>query len=261
MKKNSLTHILTALVLFAGGTVLLLINIGVISWEIKQIIVACYPYLLLIIGILVFLKSLKVPFGSAMFCGFFLMLLSCLLVADRLGFYPFHLYDAVELWPAIIIFAALRMLFLNKKIRVEIKNNRSKKSDNGLEKVEQIPEVRGFSIGSFEYSHSNWALEPMKMYKMIGDYHIDLSKAFISDRETTIELNGWIGDVEIIVPQNIPIRVKAKVNIGDVKVFSLSSSHAAGPVVSFESPEYDAATKKVNIQISLVIGDVRIDKV
>ncbi|WP_141770014.1 hypothetical protein [Bacillus sp. OV322] len=55
---------------------------------------------------------------------------------------------------------------------MEIKNDRSKKSGNGLEKVKRIPKTRGFSIGSFEYSHSNWALEPVKMYKMIGDYHI-----------------------------------------------------------------------------------------
>jgi len=341
MNKSSLNRAFTAMILLLTGLLLLLTNIGVISLEIKEMFVEVYPILLLLLGLYLFLSCFSGKSANKLFVGLFLITYSSLLLVSKFTNLEFKIWN---LWPLIIIFIGLKLLFKNKEIgnknteycegdndsdfdysqkiedaldhlekgKVKLKelsnddlgqinqnaqagievtkiigadiNQQIEDAWNQINKSQEMinsllaagaPELRKnkstqkskvktskmLTIGSVEFNQSNWHLEPMDIYHAIGDYSFDFNKAYIPEREILIQLKGWIGDVNIIVPEDIPIRVKAKVSIGEVTIFSSSSAHVFGPNVFFESPQYEDAVKKIDFVIDMMIGEVKIDKV
>ena len=278
-----------AILLFAAGALLLLMNLGIITLEWVEIWNHFYMFIFLLAGLYYFVTGFRRIFGMRMFAGFLLLAIGSLLLLDRLGYFPFQLGMAWKLWPIGIIFIALRMMFKPKRFtgrlkaevdwegtgradpdaqkdRREIEDaidssylirlGRKKENQGGHSRMKKM-----FTIGSLELNKDNWSLEPITMYKTIGDYHIDLGKAFIPDGTTPIILSGWIGNVEILVPEDIPIRVSAEVSIGEITVLERYIDSSVGSKVEYESPSYKEAKKKIDFSISLSIGDVKIKKV
>lgn len=338
MKKRSLNRALAASILLLTGFLLLLINIGVISLEIKEMFVEVYPILLLLAGIYLFVSYFSRKSGNKLFIGLFLITYSTLLLISKLTNLDFKIWN---LWPLLIVFIGLQLLLSKNKhivyqdkteyyedingsnsnhvneqgeysqkveeavvhlengkvklrevdkqtrentsidgiIHQQIEDvwtqiNKSQETINSLKligeselrkkKSKEKSNVRNskmVTLGSVDFNQSNWHLEPMNIYHGIGDYSFDFNKAYIPERETLIQLKGWIGDVNILIPEGIPIRVQAKVTIGEVTIFSSSSAHVFGPNVYFESPHYEEAVKKIDFVIDMMIGEVKIDKV
>lgn len=339
MKKRSLNRALAASILLLTGFLLLFINIGVISLEIKEMFVEVYPILLLLAGIYLFVSYFSRKSGNKLFIGLFLITYSTLSLISKFTNLDFKIWN---LWPLLIVFIGLQLLLSKNKhivyqdkteyyedisgsnsnhvrneqgeysqkveealvhlengkvklrevdkqtrentsidgiIHQQIENvwaqiNKSQETINSLKLIGELDlrkkrskaksKVRNskmVTLGSVDFNQSNWHLEPMNIYHGIGDYSFDFNKAYIPERETLIQLKGWIGDVNILIPEGIPIRVQAKVTIGEVTIFSSSSAHVFGPNVYFESPHYEEAVKKIDFVIDMMIGEVKIDKV
>lgn len=350
MKKRSLNRALAASILLLTGFLLLLINIGVISLEIKEMFVEIYPMLLLLAGVYLFISYFSRKSGNKLFIGLFLITYSTLLLISKFTNLDFKIWN---LWPLLIVFMGLQLLlsknkhivyqdkteyyednsrldskhnvqgdysqkveeallhlecgkeklreFSGKEVDKQIREktqageeftniideyiqeqiedvwtqiNKSQEIMNSLKltdepdlrkkKTKEKSKVRNskmVTLGSVDFNQSNWHLEPMNIYHAIGDYSFNFNKAYIPERETLIQLKGWIGDVNILIPEDIPIRVQAKVTIGEVTIFSSSSAHVFGPNVYFESPQYEEAVKKIDFVIDMMIGEVKIDKV
>lgn len=270
LRYRSINQILFALFLLVVGIVLLLVNIGVISLEIKDFIVVSYPFLLLAVGISMLLKRLFAKQMDDLFLSSFLILFSTLLVLDRFGVITFTFWDVWKLWPALLILIALSMLFKKNTFKVHITNDMSTDMyKKGLEDMiidaegqsKDPKKLRGLSIGDVSFKESNWALEPMELYNAIGDYFIDFSKAYIPEKETPILVQGWIGDVKMIIPENIPVHIQSEITIGDIRIFDHKTDVISRRSAVFKSPGYDEATRKLKITIRLKIGSIRIDKV
>jgi lia operon protein LiaF len=270
--RHSINQIVFAAILVIVGIFLLLLNIGVISLEIKAIIVESYPFIFLLISFLSLLKKFKRSNKTSLFWWFFFFSFSLMLCLDRFGFITFHIRDFWRLWPVLFIYYGLMLIIRKDKVKVIF----NPKEPPGPRMLEELgvdepfnkndhhfysgKKSRSFSIGDIEYKKSNWSLEPMNLYNTIGDYFIDFSKAYIPEKETPIVVQGWIGDVKMIVPDDVSVKVEARVKIGDIRIFDLQSSDINRQMF-FESPGYNEAVKKLNITIDLKIGSVRIDKV
>jgi lia operon protein LiaF len=258
-----------AICLLAVGVALLLVNIGVISLEIKQLFVVSYPFLLLTYGLISLIGNLINRIANYFFT-LFIIIFSGLLVLDRLHIIGFQFAEFWKLWPIILIYGAIAFLFGNRKsgkkagvdIKLEKKDamfqqsviriNKNRKKEGKFSK--------GFSIGDVNLNNDNWAVEPMKLFNSIGDYFIDFSKAYIPEKETKIEIKGWIGDVKILIPDDLPVQIEGEVKIGEFRIFN-SSKDGISNSLTYKSSEYDQAIKKINLQIYLKIGDIRIERV
>lgn len=261
MKHKSINQTLFALFLLALGVVLLLINIGVISMEIKEIFVVFYPFFLFIIGLSMLLKNLLRRERKKFTFSTLLLLFSSLLILDRFEVIAFAFRDVWKLWPVLLILVALSLLFKKSTLKIDIdlsSKDKEFKRDSGNEFIKT--QKTSSLIGSISYKESNWSLEPMELNNSIGDYFIDFSKAFIPDRETPIFINGWIGDVKILIPENIPVDIEVDWNIGDIRIFDIKED-SMNRGMHYRSPNYDEATKKLKIVIEVKIGSIRIDKV
>jgi|GEM_PF-3038886 len=354
MRKLSSSKFLFALFLLATGSVLLLVNLNLISLEIMNIFYNLFPYLLLVLSLFWLLQWVQNKRKSGkLFWGLFMLLFSCFLIADRLGYIYFGFWDFWKLWPFILIYHAFRILF-GKKMPVKIEyqdkmddfgpvihihtGRKDKKKENSLneeveveyqesnadeEQLERVEEkvrtaiqeaiskvegisdenlkkviietldhslskenlkqvmkisdrktkkgakdnnlqvnVFGMKIGDVEYNSPNWSLEPIFLENTVANYFIDLSKAFIPEGETPIVLKGKMGDIEVLIPEDLAVKINVYNSVGDVTIFDNSyPAVGSGKEYFYESPDYELASRKIKLEIHLSIGSVQIDRV
>lgn len=116
-------------------------------------------------------------------------------------------------------------------------------------------ESRSSLIGDFYLTSGRFELESLYIWNGIGDVVIDLSRALIQEEDAFLVVKGWVGDVTIYVPVDLPVSVSAEVTLGDLDVFG----HRQGGVsrcVVMRSENFEQAPQKVNINISLLVGDI-----
>jgi len=88
-----------------------------------------------------------------------------------------------------------------------------------------------------------------------GDIRIDLTQATFAEKENRVYAQLGIGDIKIIVPEDLPLRAKGNVGVGDVHLLS-KTSHGLGCQVTYESKDYRNERRKVYIKASVGIGDI-----
>lgn len=116
-------------------------------------------------------------------------------------------------------------------------------------------ESRSSLIGDFYLTSGRFELESLYIWNGIGDVVIDLSRALIQGEEVVLAVKGWIGDVTIYVPVDLPVSVAAEVTIGDLDVFGHRQGGISRSVV-MRSDNFEQAPQKAKINISLIIGDI-----
>lgn len=117
-------------------------------------------------------------------------------------------------------------------------------------------------IGDIHLGQDYWVLEPTNVSHFIGDTIIDLTKANIPLGETKLTVSAFIGDVKVFVPNDIQleISVNASAFIGDMKVMD---RHEGGLFrnMRYDTVHYSEADKKINLTVSMFIGDVTVKRV
>jgi lia operon protein LiaF len=66
-----------------------------------------------------------------------------------------------------------------------------------------------------------------------------------------------MGDLDVWVPRDVPLAVKVSAGLGDVRLFENKSS-GFGPRLEFVSPEFDQATRRLELDVSVGLGDVNV---
>ncbi|CAM5796137.1 MULTISPECIES: cell wall-active antibiotics response protein LiaF [Brevibacillus] len=116
---------------------------------------------------------------------------------------------------------------------------------------------RSSLIGDFHLTSGRFELSQLHIWHGVGNVVIDLSRAMLMDDEAFLIVDGWVGDVTIYVPVDMPVAVSAEVRIGDLEVFG----HRQGGInrsVMIRSEQYEQEAQKIHVQISLLVGDVKV---
>lgn len=133
---------------------------------------------------------------------------------------------------------------------------------NGWETRKGRPVERSNFIGDIHLGHDYWELEPTVVSHFIGDTVIDLTKARIPYGETKLTVSSFIGDVKVFVPNDVQVEISvtASAFIGDMKVLD---RHEGGMFrhMKYDTKHYMEAEKKINLTVSMFIGDVFVKRV
>jgi lia operon protein LiaF len=116
-------------------------------------------------------------------------------------------------------------------------------------------DFRSSLIGDFHLTSGRFELSRLYIWHGVGNVVIDLSRALLAEEEALLAVDGWVGDVTIYVPVDLPVAISAEVTIGDLEVFG----HRQGGLnryVSIRSEDYEQAAQKVKLNISLIVGDI-----
>lgn len=198
--------------------------------------------------------------------GLFVGILGGLKILDQLQLVTFSYSDWWRLWPVFIIAIAFQGLFWKKKIRVNIAphdNDEKTVIKNKIKSQTKKKHKRNHHnvfIGELKFKDPNWPLEPMSIHNGIGNYYFDLSKAYIPEGETPILIKGWMGELKMLVPEDVAVEIDVCVSVGEIRLFDRKSSEVS-PQYYYRSPDYEEANKRIRMSIAIKIGSVRIMRV
>ncbi|MUV36585.1 Protein LiaF [Lentibacillus sp. JNUCC-1] len=255
MRGRFLTN-LVAITLITFGVLLVLANVGVIQFDFKTIWHHFYPVLFVVFGLKWLINGLRNKGGSWIFGSLFL-LVGILLLLDRFDVIAFGFEDMLKLWPLLIIYIGFSMIGWpwKKKGRTFVY------TENGEKKVfHRHRKSSRFSIGDHSFNEENWTLTPIDYRDAVGDYYINIAKAFIPEEEIPIRINNWAGEIQILLPKDVPCRVDASVKAGELIVFG-EALDGINRSLFFESPDYADATRKLGMHLRMKAGSIRVDRV
>ncbi len=107
------------------------------------------------------------------------------------------------------------------------------------------PDLTGKEIKRENFSHG------------LGNIVLDLTRATIPDGQNSMRASHGLGDLRVIVPRDLAVSVKASAGMGEVRVFGERADGIA-PHLEFRSDDYATATRKLDIDASAGLGDVRV---
>ncbi|GEM_PF-908535 len=107
------------------------------------------------------------------------------------------------------------------------------------------PDLSGKEIRRESFSHG------------LGDFDLDLTRAVFPEGAQVVRASHGLGDLTVIVPRDLAVRVRASVGLGDVKLFG-ERSGGIGPHLTFQSDDYATATRKLDLEASVGLGDVKV---
>lgn len=258
MRKLSPGKILFAVCLVGLGVLLLLVNTGIISMEITEAIVFFYPFLLVVLGVVWLVESL-IPHSRRghLFWGVLFIVLGGLLVADRLEMITFTLDMVWKLWPLVLVYIGFRML-TGHGIRVMI--NTDKKEGHTHTHKHKQGRSFGRIVSEVSYKDENWTVEPIDRWSGVGDIDFDFTKAFIPDKETKIRLFGWVGDIKILIPEDVEFSVEANANVGDIHIGDYGEEGLLKEFY-YTTNGYGEAVRKLAFDFDFRVLDLRVDRV
>lgn len=112
-------------------------------------------------------------------------------------------------------------------------------------------------LESIRWNKEPWVLQNMAVWSIVGEMNLDLSLAIIEESETTLLLQGVVGDIDIIVPDDIGVHIQSTILIGQTKI-GIEQQDGLVTKMTWQSLNYDTAEHKVNITLSYVVGDVNV---
>jgi lia operon protein LiaF len=112
-------------------------------------------------------------------------------------------------------------------------------------------------IDSIRLGKEPWILKDSSIWYIVGETHIDLSLAILEKKETILILQGVIGDVELIVPEDIGVSVNASVVFGQIDV-ALQRESGVMNKLFWQSPNFERADHHVKLVVSYIVGDIDI---
>jgi len=110
-------------------------------------------------------------------------------------------------------------------------------------------------LGDIRLGEREWTLEDATVETGLGNVRIDLAKASITPGQHRLHIYGWMGKIEISVPENLAVSARGTVSLGTVTIME-SKREGFFPELALTSPNYDAAETRLEIKMSLLMGDV-----
>jgi len=249
------------------GVYFLLENLGY-DIGLNEIINSYWPVIIIIFGLKQLFNGL-VNFSSgyrrnqwitgALLRGIIVTGIGFILLGNNLSWFSFSLGDIWDLfWPILIIYIGLKIIFNS-----HIHRRKGEKIEFNFETGFKGSKLnkRKLWFGEAIYGIGEaWQLDDLQIWHGIGESTINLSSAIIPEREVIIELTGIVGEVKVLVPQDLAIKVNVDVSVGEVTVFNHNQS-GTSRFISYVSEDYDQVVRKVNLLISLKVGEIKVKRV
>lgn len=154
-------------------------------------------------------------------------------------------------WPLVLIVLGIGAIRISRKL--------SHKFQWEKEKVE--PEVEGGEIrisrkfGSYDFDFKGKELGSGKIELVLGEASFDIRDAIIPEGHNILKILSKMASVKIKANKEQPLMIKAKVLMGEVKIFENRQSGFV-PEVEYKSDTFETSPSKLTLLIKHSIGEV-----
>ena len=194
------------------------------------------------------------------FWGLILVSLGALLLPDQMNLLDFGEFLS-RFWPLIFIFIGARMI-LSRSSRTAQETTvippaaTTWQSPGGTPYLTDVITENRF-IGDVDFRLQSEDFRGGTVTTFIGDFNIDLSQVAIKHGDRYLTLSGFIGDVMLVLPKNLPYKIQANAFVGDFKVFGRKDD-GVGLNKVYKSMDFDTASARLHVRISYFIGDLTV---
>jgi len=115
-------------------------------------------------------------------------------------------------------------------------------------------------IGDIDINLNGMPVTNVEVSSFIGDIDMRLHGATLTKGLNRIVISGFIGDVRILVPADLPIFVHASNFVNDIDLMGQRVSGFSNTLDS-QTEKYTGAESKIYLAINTFIGDIRVYKV
>ncbi|MFC3804236.1 cell wall-active antibiotics response protein LiaF [Cohnella sp. GCM10012308] len=112
-------------------------------------------------------------------------------------------------------------------------------------------------ILSMRQDRPGWVLRSMGSWHLYGEVRLDLSGVVQEDNETNVVLQGIVGDIEIVVPEDYGVLVEANVLLGQVTVDGQGDGGMMRRM-SWSTPGFARQDQQIKLQFNYIVGNIRI---
>jgi lia operon protein LiaF len=102
-----------------------------------------------------------------------------------------------------------------------------------------------------------WQVSDEEFWLGIGDVTLDMTSAEIPPGETHLRVVQFVGDIRLSLPEGVGVSLSSTAMIGSVRAFGRKRDIFFTPL-RLSSENYETAERKVRLETSMFIGDVRI---
>lgn len=115
-------------------------------------------------------------------------------------------------------------------------------------------------LESLRWDREPWVLSNMSRWSLLTEARLDLSLALQEEQDVTVMLQGIVGDIVVIVPEEYGVSLEAHVWLGRVSSDDEKDSGLMNKRV-WQSSNFAESTHKVKLIFSFVVGDIEIKMV
>jgi len=118
--------------------------------------------------------------------------------------------------------------------------------------------ARDALAGSIRRSGPDWTLDNERYQVGLGEIHLDLTRAYIAEGEHRLDLECFIGSINVVVPRIVGVSASAHCSMGSISVLG-EKADGIGRTVTARSSDYGAAVRKLVIDADVAMGEIRIE--
>jgi hypothetical protein len=105
--------------------------------------------------------------------------------------------------------------------------------------------------------YGTWQVANEEFYTGVGDVRLDMTNADIPEGETRIRVLIGVGSVDVRVPEGVGVAVSSMGFVTDAKVLGRKQVAVFTPL-EVASDDYQAAGRKVHLEMVNFVGDVKV---
>jgi lia operon protein LiaF len=155
-------------------------------------------------------------------------------------------YIIGNLWPLLLILLGIYIIAGNRRFR-------------GYGRVtEEFTDNR--LIGDMRLDFDGKGIGDVSVSHIIGDLSIDLTGAQLKPGVNHLDASIVIGDATILVPARFPLKISARILIGDIR-FGGRREGGIMPRIEHTDDNYETSESRLLVTIGGVIGDLTLQRV
>jgi lia operon protein LiaF len=149
----------------------------------------------------------------------------------------------------------------SKKVPVQIQPIMIERKHDESSLLERKPRWKNSFFSSQKTPERVYEWEDINIQGGISDVVIDLSYTVLPKGEAVIVIRHLIGNVQILVPYEVEVRLHHSVIYGSAIVFERKEANLWNETVYFQTKGYKEAEQKVKILTSMIIGTIEVKHV
>jgi lia operon protein LiaF len=112
-------------------------------------------------------------------------------------------------------------------------------------------------IGELHLGDQQYELNDIHVSQGFSSIHIDLSRAIIPEGETSLIINGVVGQVLLYLPYDLDASISASVTVGECEVLGRKQGGLKNKLYAI-TKGYEESTRKVKLSISFFVAEVHV---